>query len=323
MTKKSAVSGSIFLAERLIPLTPVSRYRRNHGRRFSSLLLHNVGNIGQNYYHSGIRRTKSKHHCHIAVFLQESVIGQSHERIFFGNTIITNKKSSTENNDAGTIRRRFFTTEKQQERNEDDNYHIVKVQANVQKAKQKQSFRSMMRQYGPVFIGTYGTVYISTVLALFMCVQSDLIDAAYIISYLAGGDDPSVVTDTAATVGGVSVGVPDTTVTISNSGDGSTTTNNTNDTIVEYLEKYPWSANFAPAVETTLEKYPWSANFGLAWIMTKFTEPIRFGTSAVITPYISKRLGYGPTAQNSSPQQTTPSSSSPPVSVAADSEQIR
>merc|ERR1712238_418922 len=35
--------------------------------------------------------------------------------------------------------------------------------------------------------------------------------------------------------------------------------------------------------------------------MTKFTEPIRMGFTVMITPYTAKKLGYGPTAQNSSP----------------------
>jgi len=166
----------------------------------------------------------------------------------------------------------------------DNNYHIVTVTANVTEGKQKQSFRSMVRQFGPVFIGTYGVVYVSTVFGLFMGVQSGLLDATYIMSYLTGNSSTA-----AATAGAAGDGVidPDTIQYAAS----------TMNDMVEFLEKYSWTKPLAPMVE----QYPWTANFAIAWIMTKFTEPIRMGFVVMVTPYTAKKLGYGPTAQNSSP----------------------
>lgn len=36
---------------------------------------------------------------------------------------------------------------------------------------------------------------------------------------------------------------------------------------------------------------PKLGNFGLAWVLTKFTEPLRLGITALITPFIARLLG--------------------------------
>jgi len=177
-------------------------------------------------------------------------------------------------------RKDFSTSDDDQKK--DNNYHIVTVTANVTEGKQKQSFRSMVRQFGPVFIGTYGVAYVSTVFGLFMGVQSGLLDATYIMSYLTGNSSTA-----AAGAAGDGIIDPDTI-------QYATSTMNE---MVEFLGKYSWTKPLAPIVE----QYPWTANFAIAWIMTKFTEPIRMGFTVMITPYTAKKLGYGPTAQNSSP----------------------
>ena len=142
------------------------------------------------------------------------------------------------------------------------------------------SFRSMMKKYGKVFITTYFAVYVSTVLGLFMSVQSGQIDAMYMISLLTGTSSPSE-------PGGVAD--PDTIKEAASAMKD----------LVELLESYTLTKPFAPMVE----EYPWTANFAIAWIATKFTEPIRFGATVVLTPPIARFFGYSstPTAVRKGP----------------------
>merc|ERR1740130_897592 len=77
--------------------------------------------------------------------------------------------------------------------------------------------------------------------------------------------------------------------------------------MVEFLEYYSWTKPLAPIVQEN----PWTANFGIAWIMTKFTEPIRLGLAVAVTPSIAKQIGYGRTAKNTPPSSSQSQSQSP------------
>lgn len=138
-------------------------------------------------------------------------------------------------------------------------------------AKPDTSFKSMFRQYGMVFIGTYFSVYVTTVVSLFMAVQSGQVDAMYIISLLTGTSAP-------AEPGGVAD--PETIQ------EAATAMKD----LVELMESHMLSRPFAPIVEAN----PWTANFAIAWIATKFTEPIRLGATVVLTPSVAKFFGYKP-----------------------------
>jgi len=137
-----------------------------------------------------------------------------------------------------------------------------------EKTSGKRSFQSMLRQYGKVFIATYMAVYISTVLGLFASVQSGQLDVTYMMSLITGSSAPSELGDVAASD------------TIKEA------TSAMND-LVKLLESYAITRPVAPL----LEQYPWTANFAIAWIATKFTEPIRFGVTVAVTPPLSKIFG--------------------------------
>jgi hypothetical protein len=129
---------------------------------------------------------------------------------------------------------------------------------------EKPTFRSMVRQYGPVFIGTYLTVYVSTVFGLFMGIESGLMDPAYLLSFIVGSAESGTNPTSAQTA------------------------INSVEIIKEWLGHYPWTQPAAPYVE----RYPWAANLGVAWVATKFTEPIRFGVTVAILPKVARSLGY-------------------------------
>jgi hypothetical protein len=121
----------------------------------------------------------------------------------------------------------------------------------------KPTFRTMVRQYGPLFIGTYLTVYVSTVSAFYVGIESGWLDPVYLLS-LFGGDGEGVSSANSATV------------------------------ITNVLNRYSWTQWAVPFVEEN----PWSANLAVAWIVTKPTEPIRFGVTVGILPLLARNLGY-------------------------------
>lgn len=143
---------------------------------------------------------------------------------------------------------------KEEEDNDDDNEKKDQLEP------VKPTFRSMVRKYGPIFVGTYLTVYVSTWASLFAGIESGLLDPAYILSFFTssthGADGETVLT--------------------------------TADLILEVLNKYSWTQPAVPFVE----KYPSVANLAVAWIATKPTEPIRFGVTVMVLPRVARALGY-------------------------------
>jgi hypothetical protein len=135
----------------------------------------------------------------------------------------------------------------------DDNNH-------KSKPAEKATFRSMVRQYGPLFITTYLTVYVSTVFGFYLGIASGTLDPAYLLSFITSSAENA---DPDAAVNSVEV-------------------------IKEMLNKYSWTQPAVPFVE----KHPWAANLGVAWVVTKPTEPIRFGLTVGLTPLLARALGH-------------------------------
>jgi hypothetical protein len=115
----------------------------------------------------------------------------------------------------------------------------------------------MFRMYGPVFVGTYMTVYVSTLGALYAGVQSGVLDPVALFGWL--GQDTGEC-------------------------------HNTVDLVVDFMQKHTITEPYAPSVE----KHPYLANLAVAWIATKFTEPIRLAVALPLTPRVARYFGYGP-----------------------------
>jgi hypothetical protein len=115
----------------------------------------------------------------------------------------------------------------------------------------------MFRMYGPVFVGTYATIYVSTLGALYAGVQSGALDPVALFGWL--GQDTGEC-------------------------------HNTVDLVVEFMQKYTFTEAYAPSVE----KHPYLANLAVAWIATKFTEPIRLAVALPLTPQVAKYFEYVP-----------------------------
>ena len=117
----------------------------------------------------------------------------------------------------------------------------------------------MFRKYGPVFVGTYLGVYVTTLSSLFVGVQSGILDPATLLGLIVDSTDPTT-------------GAAKSTVTMT----------------VELLEHYSWTKPYAPMVE----KNPYIANFAVAWISTKFTEPPRLAVTAAVVPRLARYFGF-------------------------------
>lgn len=116
-----------------------------------------------------------------------------------------------------------------------------------------------LKQYGPVFVGAYFSLYVATLGGLYAGVDSGLIDPLTLFSYINGGGAMEESKSTAHL-------------------------------IVEYLDHY---ALTRPAVPF-LEKNPHFANLGVAWVATKLTEPVRLVVTMAVVPRLADYLGFVP-----------------------------
>jgi Protein of unknown function (DUF1279) len=122
------------------------------------------------------------------------------------------------------------------------------------------SIGEMIKLYGPVFIGTYASVYLTTLGLLFTGVESGVLDPVSIIGMIHSSEST---TETLSTV----------------------------DFVLNFMNKYTMTQPYTYIIQD----YPSAANFAIAWIAVKFTEPVRLGIALSVTPRVARYLGYRPT----------------------------
>jgi hypothetical protein len=115
--------------------------------------------------------------------------------------------------------------------------------------------REMLQQYGPVFFGTYMSVYFVSWGLIFAGMDSGLLDPVQIMAYMGGGAE-----------------------------EGKSTVH----FVVEYMEKFAWTRPYA----ATVEENPHFANLGVAWVANKFTEPARLVFTMAIVPKLARHFGF-------------------------------
>ena len=130
------------------------------------------------------------------------------------------------------------------------------------------TFGGMMKAYGPVFVGTYLSVYCITLGSLYVGVESGVMDPVTTLGYLTGNHDEA---RSSAVV------------------------------VAELLEHYTLTEPFAD----TVKEKPALANFAIAWVSAKFTEPLRLGVTALIVPRVARYFGRTVPASNTDPVETT------------------
>ena len=136
-----------------------------------------------------------------------------------------------------------------------DEYRKGSEKARAGARKGAKTAKEMMRQYGPVFVGTYMSVYFLTWGALFVGIDSGLLDPVQIMGYIGGGVD-----------------------------EGKSTVH----VVVEYMEKYEWTRPYA----ATVERNPHFASLAVAWLTTKFTEPLRLAVTLGVVPKLARYFGF-------------------------------
>lgn len=138
------------------------------------------------------------------------------------------------------------------------------------------SLRGLIQKYGWTFVGTYLGVYFVTLGTLFISVDSGLIDPVTITSIEWPWHHPSGGIEDAA--GGSGGGTTNTTSSDQKDFDSAV------EFVASYMKKFPWTAPYSDFVL----RNPHLANFGIAWVATKFTEPIRLPVSIAIVRKIKK-----------------------------------
>lgn len=117
------------------------------------------------------------------------------------------------------------------------------------------SLSTLFRLYGPVFVGTYGSLYLGTLGAIFLGVQTGALDPVSLFTYIGGSAAES---------------------------------KDTVELVVDFMREHTLSRPYADYIQNN----PSYANLAVAWVATKFTEPLRLGVAASITPRVARQLGY-------------------------------
>ena len=140
-----------------------------------------------------------------------------------------------------------------------EHYHEFREHPRESARKGAQTFGGMIKRYGPIFVGTYFVVYVSTLGLLFVGVEGGVLDPVSLFSWLgsAGGGEGEEV-------------------------------KNTVHLVVEFMNSHSYLEPYSHYIE----KNPSVANLAVAWIAVKFTEPIRLAITLGITPRVARSVGW-------------------------------
>lgn len=145
-----------------------------------------------------------------------------------------------------------------------DKYHEFRDSPGATAKAGAKSFGAMLKNYGPVFIGVYFSVYITTLMTLWAGVESTILDPISLFH---------MINNTTA-IEGAEAATKASTVQL----------------VLDFMNNH----NFTKPYSYIVEENPSIANLGVAWIAVKFTEPIRLAVALSITPRIARYFGYGP-----------------------------
>lgn len=132
------------------------------------------------------------------------------------------------------------------------------------------SLRELAQKYGWTFFASYFTVYLITLSTLFTGLDCGYIDPATLTDIQfqlpwhsgTGAEEAAAKADAKEFRSSVKM-------------------------IAEYIERFEWTTRLAEAVE----KNPHLSNLAIAWVATKFTEPVRLPLTLAITPRVAKFFG--------------------------------
>ena len=161
--------------------------------------------------------------------------------------------TTNESKEHGTRADRFRERAGEMRDNASERWHELREDPE----KGARAFGAMMKKFGPVFIGTYLGVYVSTLALLFGGIETGVLDPIVLFQWI-GSDTVSAST--------------------------------THELVIDFMKNHTVTK---PAVPY-LEQNPSLANFAVAWITVKFTEPIRLPVALFLTPRVARMVGYRP-----------------------------
>lgn len=153
------------------------------------------------------------------------------------------------------------------------------------KAAQKgaSTVRDLLNKYGFVFVGTYFTLYCTTLGTIFAGIDSGFIDPASVLDWLHSGEEAAAAAGEAGASGG-SEGAIVSGVAEDEESRGMVKL------LSSYLGKWEWTKPYAKTVENN----PHIANLAVALLATKITEPVRLGVVLAIVPRVARYFGRVP-----------------------------
>lgn len=149
--------------------------------------------------------------------------------------------------------------------------------------------RILFNKYGYVFVGTYLSVYVLTLVTFFFGLDSGLLDPGTLAQVFKVSKN--LACETADVIGPTGTGASMNEAANAYHDEVSAEVKQDGRTLVEivksYMRRFEWTSGYAQK----LEENPHLANLGVAWFIVKFTEPIRLAASVIVTPKVAKILG--------------------------------
>lgn len=163
--------------------------------------------------------------------------------------------TTNESKEHGSRAERFRERAGEMRENASERWHELREDPE----KGARAFGAMMKKFGPVFIGTYLGVYVSTLALFFGGIETGVLDPVVLFQWIG-------------------------------SENGSVSATTTYELVIDFMKNHTVTK---PAVPF-LEKNPSLANFAVAWITVKFTEPVRLPLALFLTPRVARMVGYRP-----------------------------
>ena len=153
----------------------------------------------------------------------------------------------------------------------------------------KEKAKRFLKKYGTVFVGTYLSIYITTLVSIFGLLEGGLLDPDTMSQVFKVSKDFAC--ETADVIGppgsGTSMDEAATAYAQEISTEMTREKRSLVDIVSGYLQNYEWSSKYAEK----MEQNPHLANLAVAWFIVKFTEPLRLAAAFVVVPKIAKLMG--------------------------------
>ncbi|KAK1739195.1 DUF1279 domain-containing protein [Skeletonema marinoi] len=149
--------------------------------------------------------------------------------------------------------------------------------------------RILFNKYGYVFVGTYLSIYVLTLISFFFGLDSGLLDPGTLAQVFKVSKN--LACETADVIGPTGTGASMNEAANAYADEVSAEVKEDGRTLVEivksHMRRFEWTSGYAQK----LEENPHLANLGVAWFIVKLTEPIRLAAAVIVTPKVAKMLG--------------------------------